>query len=202
MENTNSEWKPTKKSCTFDQPIMLILRPCNIDAKKIGGMGVSWGGVITSRVIGFDARFAFGIPSYGCGHLFDAENYFGRELHDNEDYKQVWDGMNYADRVKMPVLWLSWPQDPHFPICSQAEHYRKAPGPRMVSLITKMGHNHVNGWTPPDGYAFAKSVVETGKPWGSLPLLDILSHFWRERIPVLGMESLVRNTPSIIAGTQ
>ena len=140
-----------------------------VDAAKIGVMGVSWGGVITSTVIGLDDRFAFGIPTYGCGHLFDAENHWGRALHDNEGYRQTWDGMNYADRVKMPVLWLSWPQDAHFPLGCQAEHYRKAPGPRMVSLITKMGHSHPAGWNPPDSYAFAKSVVETGRPWGSSP---------------------------------
>lgn len=140
-----------------------------VDAGKIGVMGVSWGGVVTSTIIGLDDRFAFGIPTYGCGHLFDAENHWGRALHDNEGYKQVWDGMNYADRVKMPVLWLSWPQDAHFPLGCQAEHYRKAPGPRMVSLITKMGHSHPAGWNPPDSYAFARSVVKTGKPWGGSP---------------------------------
>jgi cephalosporin-C deacetylase-like acetyl esterase len=140
-----------------------------VDASKIGVMGISWGGVITSTVIGLDERFAFGIPTYGCGHLFDAENGWGKALHDNEGYKQVWDGMNYAERVKMPVLWLSWPQDAHFPLGCQAEHYRKTTGPRMVSLITKMGHSHPAGWNPPDSYAFAKSVVETGKPWGSSP---------------------------------
>ena len=140
-----------------------------VDASKIGVMGVSWGGVITSTIIGLDERFAFGIPTYGCGHLFDAENHWGVALHDNEGYKQVWDGMNYADHVKMPVLWFSWPQDNHFPLGCQAENYRKAPGPRMVSLISKMGHSHPAGWNPPDSYAFAKSVVETGKPWGSSP---------------------------------
>ena len=140
-----------------------------VDASKIGVMGISWGGVITSTVIGLDERFAFGIPTYGCGHLFDAENHWGKALHDNEGYQQVWDGMNYADRVKMPVLWLSWPLDAHFPLGCQAEHYRKTPGPRMVSLITKMGHSHPAGWNPPDSYAFAKSVVETGKPWGRSP---------------------------------
>ena len=140
-----------------------------VDASKIGVMGISWGGVITSTVIGLDDRFAFGIPTYGCGHLFDAENGWGKALHDNEGYQQVWDGMNYADRVKMPVLWLSWPQDAHFPLGCQAENYRKAPGPRMVSLVSKMGHSHPAGWNPPDSYAFAKSVVETGKPWGSSP---------------------------------
>jgi cephalosporin-C deacetylase-like acetyl esterase len=137
-----------------------------VDASKVGVMGISWGGVITSTIIGLDARFAFGIPTYGCGHLFDAENHWGRALHDNEGYQQLWDGMNYADRVKMPVLWLSWPQDSHFPLGCQAENYRKAPGPRMVSLISKMGHSHPAGWNPPDSYAFAKSVVETGRPWG------------------------------------
>ena len=137
-----------------------------VDPSKVGVMGISWGGVITSTVIGLDERFAFGIPTYGCGHLFDAENHWGQALHDNIGYKEVWDGMNYADRVKMPVLWLSWPQDAHFPLGCQAEHYRKTPGPRMVSLITKMGHSHQAGWNPPDSYAFAKSIVETGKPWG------------------------------------
>ncbi len=141
----------------------------DVDASKIGVMGVSWGGVITSTVIGLDDRFAFGIPPYGCGHLFDAENHWGKALHDNEGYRQVWDGMNYAGRVKMPVLWLSWPQDAHFPLGCQAEHYRKTPGPRMVSLISKMGHSHPAGWNPPDSYAFARSVVETGKPWGGSP---------------------------------
>lgn len=138
-----------------------------VDATKIGVMGISWGGVITSTIIGLDARFAFGIPTYGCGHLSDAENHWGRALHDNEGYQQVWDGINYAARVKMPVLWLSWPQDAHFPLGCQAEHYRRTPGPRTVSLISKMGHSHPAGWNPPDSYAFAKSVVETGKPWGS-----------------------------------
>jgi cephalosporin-C deacetylase-like acetyl esterase len=137
-----------------------------VDASKVGVMGISWGGVITSTVIGLDGRFAFGIPTYGCGHLFDAENGWGAALHDNEGYKQLWDGMNYADRAKMPVLWLSWPQDAHFPLGCQAENYRQAPGPRMVSLVSKMGHSHPAGWNPPDSYAFAKSVVETGRPWG------------------------------------
>ena len=140
-----------------------------VDPAKIGVMGISWGGVVTSTVIGLDGRFAFAIPTYGCGHLFDAENHWGRALHDNEGYKQVWDGMNYADRVKMPVLWLSWPQDAHFPLGCQAENYLKVPGPRMISLVTKMGHSHPAGWNPPDSYAFAKSVVETGRPWGESP---------------------------------
>ncbi|NBS05728.1 MAG: hypothetical protein EBS64_11200, partial [Verrucomicrobia bacterium] len=160
-----------------------------VDASKIGVMGVSWGGVITSTVIGLDERFAFGIPTYGCGHLFDAENHWGVALHDNEGYKQVWDGMNYADRVKMPVLWFSWPQDAHFPLGCQAENYRKAPGPHMVTLISKMGHSgprpahgdfdFQDGPQPPRRLESSRQLCfrqERGRNWHAVGQIDFGRH--------------------------
>ena len=47
-----------------------------VDEEKVGIMGVSWGGVITSTVMGIDSRLAFAIPTYGCGHMADAENHW------------------------------------------------------------------------------------------------------------------------------
>ena len=137
----------------------------DVNADKVGIMGISWGGVITSTVIGIDPRFAFAIPTYGCGHLFDAANQYGRALGTNELYRQVWDPMVRMNRVKLPVLWFSWPQDQHFPMDCLAACYRAAPGPHMVTLIPGMKHGHGAGWRPPDSYAFAKSVVREGKPW-------------------------------------
>lgn len=136
-----------------------------VDASRVGLMGISWGGVITSTVIGIDPRFAFAIPTYGCGHMFDSANRWGEALGDNRLYREVWDPMIRMDRVRTPVLWLSWPGDGAFPLDSQAACYRTAPGPRMVSLIPGMGHSHRAGWTPPDSYAFADSVVRSGEPW-------------------------------------
>lgn len=136
-----------------------------VDADKVGLMGISWGGVVTSTVIGIDDRFAFAIPTYGCGHLFDADNQWGRALGDNRLYREVWDPMVRMERVKMPVLWLSWPKDKHFPLDCQRACYRASSGPRMISLPTAMGHSHPAGWNPPDSYAFAQSIVKTGKPW-------------------------------------
>ena len=136
-----------------------------VDVEKVGLMGISWGGVITSTVIGIDSRFAFAIPTYGCGHLFDSANHWGEALGSNQLYREVWDPMVRMDRVRIPVLWLSWPGDSAFPLDSQAACYRSAPGPRMVSLIPGMKHSHRAGWTPPDSYAFADSVVRSGEPW-------------------------------------
>ncbi|NOU36813.1 MAG: prolyl oligopeptidase family serine peptidase [Kiritimatiellaceae bacterium] len=136
-----------------------------VDADKVGVMGVSWGGVITSTAMGIDDRFAFAIPTYGCGHLFDSDNQYGRALGNNHLYKQVWDPMVRMSRAKMPALWLSWPTDKHFPLDCQAATYQAASGPHMVSLIPGMNHSHPSAWNPPDSYAFAESIVRDGQPW-------------------------------------
>ena len=65
----------------------------------------------------------------------------------------------------MPALWFSWRGDKHFPLDALSTNYRAAPGARMVSLPFNMGHSHPAAWTPPDSYAFAKSIVCKGKPW-------------------------------------
>jgi dienelactone hydrolase len=136
-----------------------------VDPDKVGLMGISWGGVITSTVMGIDDRFAFVIPTYGCGRKFTAANQYGRALGGNEVYKQAWDPVLRMKKATMPALWFSWPEDKHFPLDCQAASYRAAPGPRMVSLIPKMGHGHGPPWRKPDSYAFAKSVVTDGRPW-------------------------------------
>lgn len=136
-----------------------------VDADKVGLSGISWGGIITSTVMGIDNRFAFAVPVYGCGHLAVAGNQYERALGENDLYREVWDPMVRMHRADMPALWLSWPGDKHFPLDSQAASYNAMTGPAMVSLIPGMRHGHPAGWNPPDSYAFAKGVVETGEPW-------------------------------------
>jgi dienelactone hydrolase len=136
-----------------------------VDAKQVGLMGISWGGVIAATAMGIDTRFAFSIPTYGCGDLADTPNQYGAALHDNALYREVWDPLLWLPRAKMPALWFSWPDDVHFPLTSQSASYRAAPGPHMVAILPGMKHGHPAAWNPPDSYAFAESVVRDGKPW-------------------------------------
>ncbi len=136
-----------------------------VDPKKIGVMGISWGGVVTSTVIGIDSRFAFAISTYGCGHLFDADNQYGKALGTNELYRHVWDPLVRMKCAKLPVLWFSWPQDQHFPLDCQAACYRAAPGPHLVTLIPGLRHGHAPPWNAPDSYAFAESIVHGDGLW-------------------------------------
>ncbi|WP_146393860.1 acetylxylan esterase [Allorhodopirellula solitaria] len=136
-----------------------------VDEQEVGVMGVSWGGVITSTVMGIDSRFAFAIPTYGCGQMADVDNHWGASLGGNRFYREVWDPVHYLPRAKLPTLWFSWPEDQHFPLDSQAASYRAMAGEYMVAQLPGMRHSSAAAWNPPDSYAFAKGVVRDGKPW-------------------------------------
>jgi len=56
-------------------------------------------------------------------------------------------------------------KDAHFPMDCLAASYHATSGPRMVTLIPKLGHGHQPPWNAPDSYAFAESVVRSGKSW-------------------------------------
>ena len=85
-----------------------------VDSSKIGINGCSWGGIITSTVIGIDPRYAFAISVYGCSGLDKVPNHYGGSLSNNDVYKKVWDANLRLDRARMPILWHSWLQDAHF----------------------------------------------------------------------------------------
>jgi dienelactone hydrolase len=143
-----------------------------VDERQVGLMGISWGGVVASTVAGIDTRFAFVIPTYGCGSLDAADNQYGRALKDNLVYREVWEPALRLSRATMPILWLTWLRDAHFPLDAQQTTYRAAAGPRMVAVLPGMGHSHQAGWKPPESYAFATSIVATGKPWAHQTMQD------------------------------
>ncbi len=144
----------------------LLRNDQRIDSEAIGVMGVSWGGIITSTLIGIDDRFCFAIPTYGCGSLAQAPNQYGRALAGHTVYQEIWDASLRMTSVKIPTFWYSWTGDTHFPMAQFADTYRRTTGPRQISLIPDMGHSHEAAWRRPESYDFARSVVESGQPWG------------------------------------
>jgi len=130
-----------------------------IKKEQIGLSGISWGGVITSTVMGFDQRFAFAIPIYGSGFLADMENQYRQALHDNSTYQDVWEPALRIAQFKNPTFWLTGLKETHFSLDAQANTYKLLSGKQVRSIQPTLKHNHIAGWTPKEPYEFAQAVV-------------------------------------------
>lgn len=135
-----------------------------IDSQRIGIHGISWGGVITSAVIGIDDRFAFAIPVYGCGYLYQTTAP-GFKIHFDAmtprqltTYKQQWDPSVYLKNSQAPVLWVTGTNDPAFPLDIWQQSVLTGQGPRLQSLAITSKHGHQ--WEQPEIFAFARQVVK------------------------------------------
>ena len=136
-----------------------------VDKDKIGITGISWGGNITTMVITHDPRFAFAVPVYGSGYLSRALSYMGPIF--RKQGNAPFRAEDRFDRVKCPVLWLTWNDDNNFSAQSNSLSYlATAPNNPKTSLalIHNLGHDHPNGWRQPMVAAFADWVTRGGQP--------------------------------------
>ena len=137
----------------------LLRKDVNINASKIGICGISWGGIITSIVISQDARFAFGIPIYGCGFMNNSEGYFSDVFKYNSTAESLWEPSNWLSQTKMPVLWINDANDKYFSIRSTAKSSTAVLDSSMTVLPLLM-HGHDYGWGVQESYAFADKVCK------------------------------------------
>lgn len=158
------QWMFHAVSATIRAKHYLASQP-NIDSQHIGLTGISWGGVITSTVMGFDGDFDFSIPIYGCGFLDSMQNQYKKALVDNPIYKNVWEPGIRIKNYKRPSLWLTWLKDKHFALDAQASTYTQLTSEYSVSIKPGIRHGHIAGWRQPESYLFAQQLVNEGKVW-------------------------------------
>jgi dienelactone hydrolase len=149
-----------------------------INRKKIGLTGISWGGTIVSAVAGIDPRFAFVIPVYGGGFIHQSDNEGLSQWFPPKnmtpvqyrDYQTKWDPSAHLPHAKMPMLWVTSVADPVFQIDIFAASAESTVGPSTLCMRPWMIHGHGNGWQDAvEIGAFANSIVKDGP---SLPKLE------------------------------
>lgn len=145
-----------------------------IDADKIGLIGISWGGYLSCIAAAVDKRFCFAVSVYGCGYLL--ETYFepslmsqGRER--AEKWVNNWDPANYLKEARLPFLWVNGSNDFAYPLNAWQKSYQLPKGERTVCAILRMRHGHGGpGENPEEISVFANTYCK-----GGLPLLKITS---------------------------
>ena len=136
----------------------------NVDAEKIGLTGISWGGYAVALAAGYDDRFRFVMPVYGCGG-FDTglklvpEDASAKKI---RKFAELWDPNNTLADAKMPILWVNGANDFAFDVFNWnrssglSSHSYRALRPTMV-------HGQHEGEIPPELEAFAKIVLAGGE---------------------------------------
>jgi dienelactone hydrolase len=139
-----------------------------VDSKRIGICGISWGGYLTSISMGIDDRFRFAAPIYGCGFLDEQsawENDF-EKLGPKKSRKWLgrWDPSNYIPNAKLPTLWVTGTNDIAYNLWMVNDSYRVHGGKPALSVGVRYGHSHAHGWKREESMAFADSVCMKGEP--------------------------------------
>ena len=145
-----------------------ILRQDNrIDSDNIGIMGVSWGGVTTTQVIGYDNRFSFAIPVYGMAYLGEGLNPFGKFANPYVD--SLWTAERNLDNATMPIFWFAYNDDNNFAVNQYVNSYKHSFGKNPKNVLTMLGnwgHSHGWAWGRMEPYYYANWITygETGFP--------------------------------------
>ncbi len=139
-----------------------------VDARRIGVTGISWGGYLTDIVSGVDPRFRFAAPVYGCGFLGEDSAWLtnfakmGKER--AAKWLSLWDPSVYLGLGKMPMLWVTGTNDFAYPFPSLQKSYRLPRGPRTLAIRVRMKHSHPDGAIPEEIFAFADSFFKKATP--------------------------------------
>lgn len=133
-----------------------------VDASRMGITGVSYGGFLTCLAVGFDDRYTFAAPVYGCLSNAEGDAEFGSYINGNEG-AQIWDGTGTLEASRTPILFVNSDTDNHFSPdsitrCVNASRYA------AVSFIPGLTHGHAQGAEVKEVFAFADQLCRNGTP--------------------------------------
>lgn len=129
-----------------------------VDNYKIGVCGVSWGGIITSIITGYDDRFAFSIPIYCTLNSENSSSTMTNYLSRNPN-ALVWDDPNGLYAVKTPVCFIASNIDAHGKLDSITKTYEGCQNATLV-ILKDMLHSQAIAVNVAESYNYADSIVK------------------------------------------
>lgn len=141
-----------------------------VDDDRVGVIGVSYGGVLTSELINFDDRYAFACPCYGSSYLDkggsgieDGGSGINRNVVKYKTY-DIFDANQNLDKLKFPVYWSAWDKDGNFSVDANSLSYLKTRySGSLLSIIPDYDHSHTHVWIREEIYKFADFITRGGE---------------------------------------
>ncbi len=123
-----------------------------VDAERTGITGISWGGYLTSIVMGVDHRFKFAAPVYGCGwYDLNYPIWAGNVAGGGDGFRkwlENWDAKHFIGDTRCPVLRCNGNLDIFYTVemTRRSTEALDKSVPSHLSVKHKMPHGH-----PPSG---------------------------------------------------
>ena len=132
-----------------------------VQTEKIGLTGISWGGVAVCTAVGYDSRFAFAAPVYGCGFMDKASTPRGRYFR-GDGVSDVWDAKLLLGEVNMPFHLFTGDSDPFFDaaVCTANA---AAASRGALTLLPEYPHAQIEGAAVPELIRFAEEHAGSGQ---------------------------------------
>ncbi len=166
-EDAREMWTYHAVSAVIRGVSLLAALP-EVDRRRIGITGISWGGYLTCIVAGLDDRLKVAVPVYGCGFLGDNSAWKSDSLAKmRPEVRDRWlrdfDPSQYLGGVNCPILFLNGASDFAYPLDSYRASYRLVPARlRHLSVVLDLPHGHI--WTFDEVDVFVDSVLRGGLP--------------------------------------
>jgi len=144
----------------------LLLSLPEVDKRRTGLTGLSWGGYLTCIIAGVDHRFKVAVPVYGCGFL-DEDSYWVKTFQQmapeqRERWVRLFDPSSYLGEVRCPILFLNGTTDFAYPMDSYKKSYSLVKSPRWVSVQIGLPHHHI--WDLAEAVAFIDYSLQGSAP--------------------------------------
>ena len=126
-----------------------------VDTQKVGITGVSWGGMITSVVTGYDDRLTFSVPVYGSTSLNNSCSGFATIYPDSASI-ELWDTTKPLENTNCKMFFVNGTRDFAFSMDASS---RCAYASKGYAVYKKnFNHGQVEGAYEPDIPFFAKYI--------------------------------------------
>lgn len=133
-----------------------------VDVNNIGICGVSYGGFLTCLAAGFDDRYVFAVPVYGCLGNAQGAGEFGTYINANEG-AEIWDSTEVLRSNRTPTLFVNSIDDQFFTPDSMMRSVQSCQY-GAVSFIPGLTHGHSQCMDVQEIGIFADSICKGATP--------------------------------------